>query len=89
MLTSVSYALVAVHATYVIRSVWIARKELRDCAWDTKVLYLIVAPVLTLAVDLLEATDRLFWAPAQRPATGSVSKRSHRGRTGSPQLKPT
>ncbi len=52
---------------YVARALWIARREWGACRTDTKVLYLIVAPPLTLAVDLLAVTDRLFWS--RRAAT--------------------
>lgn len=52
----------ALVAFYVGRSLWIARREWRHCSTDTKVLYLLVAPALTLAVDILELTDRLFWS---------------------------
>lgn len=61
----------ALAAFYVGRSLWIARREWPECATDTKVLYLLVAPVLTFAVDILEVTDRLFWRPsARRPVHG-------------------
>lgn len=64
----------ALVAFYVGRSLWIARREWHQCATDTKVIYLLVAPALTLAVDVLSVTDRLFWsrasaktAPARKP----------------------
>jgi hypothetical protein len=78
-LLSGSTVLLAIAAFYVGRSLWIARRELPQCATDTKVLYLLVAPPLTLAVDLLSVTDRLFWSrwhakrfdrrPAHRPVS--------------------
>lgn len=55
-------ALLVLIAFYIGRSLWIARHDWRNCATDTKVLYLLIAPVLTFAVDLLEVTDRLFWS---------------------------
>lgn len=58
---SLLLALVVLVAFYVGRALWIARHEWRHCATDTKILYLLVAPLLTLAVDLLALTDRLFW----------------------------
>lgn len=61
-LLSGSTFFLALAAFYVGRSLWIARREWRDCAADTKVLYLLVAPPLTLAVDVLEVTDRLLWS---------------------------
>jgi len=63
---------------YVARSLWIARREWSECATDTKILYLMVAPPLTLAVDVLQATDRLFWRRAARKAA-SRSPASNRG----------
>lgn len=56
------FALLAVIVFYIGRALWIARHEWRYCGTDTKVLYLLVAPILTLAVDLLALTDRLFWS---------------------------
>jgi hypothetical protein len=60
--------LLALVGFYVVRSLWIARREWPECATDTKVLYLVVAPPLTLAVDVLQATDRLFWHRSGRKA---------------------
>lgn len=57
-------------AFYVGRALWIARREWAQCSLDTKILYLLVAPPLTFAVDILEFTDRLFWSrqgKTQRP----------------------
>lgn len=67
-LLSGSTFLLAIAAFYVGRSLWIARREWSHCALDTKILYLLVAPPLTLAVDLLEVTDRLFWSSRHAPA---------------------
>jgi len=61
-LLSGSTILLAVLIFYVGRALWIARREWPSCRTDTKVLYLLVAPPLTLAVDLLEVTDRMFWS---------------------------
>lgn len=58
---TVLLALLALIVFYVGRALWIARHEWRHCGTDTKILYLLVAPILTLAVDLLALTDRLFW----------------------------
>ncbi|WP_439541477.1 hypothetical protein [Hyphomicrobium sp.] len=55
------------------RSFWIARREWPECATDTKVLYLMVAPPLTLAVDVLQVTDRLFWRRAARKAASRAA----------------
>ena len=70
--------ILALAAVYVARSLWIARREWSECATDTKMLYLMVAPPLTLAVDVLQATDRLFWRRAVRKA-GSRPHASYRG----------
>lgn len=59
--SSLLLALLALIVFYVGRALWIARHEWRNCGTDTKILYLLVAPILTLAVDLLALTDRLFW----------------------------
>ena len=74
LLLSGSTILMALMAFYVGRSLWIARNEWSECAADTKVLYLLVAPPLTVAVDILEVTDRLFW---RRPARYATAKRPH------------
>lgn len=54
--------LLALVVFYVGRALWIVRHEWRQCRADTKILYLLVAPPLTLAVDVLALTDRLFWS---------------------------
>lgn len=77
--------LVALVAFYVGRSLWIARREWPECATDTKVLYLIVAPPLTLAVDVLEVTDRMFWRRSARRAQARRAG-SHRGQQRDMQL---
>ena len=61
-LLSTSGLLLLLATFYVGRALWIARREWPHCSADTKILYLLVAPALTLAVDLLEFTDRLFWS---------------------------
>ena len=68
-LVSGSTILIAIAVFYIGRSLWIARREWAHCAADTKMLYLLVAPPLTLAVDILEVTDRLFWSRRYAPAT--------------------
>lgn len=66
-LLSGSTLIVALIAFYVGRALWIARREWPTCRADTKILYLLVAPPLTLAVDLLSVTDRLFWSGTRKP----------------------
>ncbi|HEX2843400.1 hypothetical protein [Hyphomicrobium sp.] len=62
LLLSGTTLLAALAAFYMGRSIWIARRELPGCRLDTKVLYLLVAPPLTLAVDILQFTDKLLWS---------------------------
>lgn len=77
-LLSSSTLILALAAFYVGRSLWIARREWSQCGTDTKILYLLVAPILTLAVDLLELTDRLFWS-RKRGAQPARSRGPARG----------
>lgn len=77
-LLSGSTVLLLLAAFYIGRALWMVRREWPQCATDTKILYLLVAPVLTLAVDVLEVTDRLFWSrnrdkPATRAKTASAA----------------
>jgi len=73
-----STLILALVVFYIGRALWIARREWAQCGTDTKVLYLLVAPPLTLAVDLLELTDRLFWS--RREAVLPSSRVPHRSR---------
>lgn len=79
ILLSGTTLILALAAFYLGRALWIARREWPQCSLDTKVLYLLVAPLLTFVVDVLEVTDRLFWnrdgktrQPARRPVQGRV-----------------
>lgn len=77
LLLSGSTLLLALAAFYIGRSLWIARREWAECRADTKILYLLVAPPLTLAVDILEFTDRLFWSgttPLKRKHAPGVTR---------------
>ncbi len=65
-LLSAPTLILALAAFYIARSLWIARREWAQCRTDSKILYLLVAPPLTAAVDLLEVTDRLFWSREDR-----------------------
>lgn len=69
-------ALLVLIVFYVGRSLWIARHDWRNCGTDTKVLYLLIAPALTLAVDLLEVTDRLFWSGRKDAQKRAPSRRT-------------
>jgi hypothetical protein len=73
-LLSTSSLLLLLAAFYVGRALWIARREWPQCGADTKILYLLVAPALTLAVDLLEFTDRLFWSGLSKPVPARRAK---------------
>lgn len=77
-LLSGSTLILALAAFYVGRALWIARHEWPQCRTDTKILYLLVAPLLTFAVDLLAFTDRLFWSPqaSARPVRARARSRS-------------
>jgi hypothetical protein len=79
-LLSGSTLILGLAAFYIGRALWIVRREWPHCRTDTKVLYLLVAPLLTLAVDLLEFTDRLFWSRQEK--TRSLRSRPARRRTG-------
>jgi hypothetical protein len=83
LLLSGSTLLIALVAFYIGRSLWIARDAWPQCRTDTKVLYLLVAPVLTFAVDLLAFTDRLFWS-----GTPTRSQSSPRAKAALVQLRP-
>ncbi len=85
-LLSGSTLILVLAAFYVGRSLWIARREWPQCSTDTKVLYLLVAPLLTLAVDVLEVTDRLFWSG--RKGKPQVAKRMVKAPLGVIPLRP-
>lgn len=51
---------------YTGRALWSARKAWPGLTADTKAFYLLVAPPLILALDILIVTDRLFYWPADR-----------------------
>lgn len=69
-------AVLTLFVFYVARSLWIARHEWKNCGPDTKLLYLLVAPALTFAVDILEFTDRLFWSGQEKPAPRRPRRRT-------------
>ena len=76
LLLSGTTFILALVVFYVVRALWIARREWGACRTDTKVLYLLVAPLLTLAVDLLEVTDRLFWSRRDARRAARVAPKS-------------
>ena len=55
------WAIAFLWAIYCARAVWIARKQWSRYETDVRLFYLLVAPLLTLATDILLITDRLFW----------------------------
>lgn len=73
-------------AFYIGRALWIARREWPHCHTDTKVLYLLVAPILTLAVDILEFTDRLFWSGHSEQKRPALARSASRGRHLRPKM---
>jgi hypothetical protein len=46
---------------YTGRAWWIARHDWRSYDSDTKCFYLLVSPLLILAIDVLTITDRIYW----------------------------
>ncbi len=62
-LLSMTFLLPAVWLAYTVRAYWVARDEWKAFSPDTKAFYLMVAPPLTLAVDLVMLTDRIFYSP--------------------------
>ncbi|MGE0024532.1 MAG: hypothetical protein AB7S70_12985 [Hyphomicrobium sp.] len=77
VLLSAPTLLLALAAFYVGRSLWIARHVWSECGADTKILYLLVAPPLTFAVDVLEVTDRLLWSRTEaKPARARARPRT-------------
>ncbi|WP_139247951.1 hypothetical protein [Hyphomicrobium sp. CS1GBMeth3] len=70
-LLSGSVLLLALIVFYIARALWIARHEWGQCRADTKILYLLVAPLLTLGVDVLTFTDRLFWSRNEKDGAQS------------------
>lgn len=51
---------------YTVRAFWSARREWPNLTADTKAFYLLVAPPLILALDILVVTDILFYWPVSR-----------------------
>jgi hypothetical protein len=62
-LLSMTFLLPAVWLGYTARAWWVVRDEWKQFTPDTKAFYLMVAPPLTLAVDLVMLTDRIFYSP--------------------------
>jgi len=68
----------ALAGSYAARAVVLARNDWPTWRTDTKLLYLLVAPILTFAVDLLQITDRLLWrrpSPVPPRRDGQALKR--------------
>ncbi len=57
----------AVWIAYTTKAWWVARRDWSQYSFDTKAFYLIVAPPLTLALDLLMITDKVFYSPGGEP----------------------
>ena len=58
-----TWLLPAVWFAYTAKAWWVARHNWCQYSSDTKAFYLIVAPPLTLALDLLMITDKVFYSP--------------------------
>ncbi len=63
---SLAWSLPVIWLVYIVRAVWAARRQWREYPPDTKAFYILVAPLLTLALDLFVLSDRLLYAPAKR-----------------------
>lgn len=62
-LLSLTCLIPVVWVAYTVRSWVVARESWDQFSADTKAFYLLVAPPLTFALDLLVLTDRLFYWP--------------------------
>jgi hypothetical protein len=62
-LMSMTFIIPAVWLGYTLRAWWRARREWAAFSTDTKAFYLLVAPPMTLALDVVMLTDRLFYLP--------------------------
>ena len=56
----------AIWFAYTARALWTVRSQWSHLTADTKAYFLMVAPPLTLALDLLMITDRLFYSPERK-----------------------
>lgn len=66
-LISLAAVLPLVWLGYTIRAWWVARHEWSRFPSDTRAFYLLVTPPMTIALDLLLVTDRLFYWPGRAP----------------------
>ena len=60
---SMTWIVLAIWFAYTARALWTVRSQWSHLTDDTKAFFLMVAPPLTLALDLLMITDRLFYSP--------------------------
>lgn len=51
---------------YAVRAWWVARGEFAQLPLDTKAFYVLVTPPLSLALDLIMLSDKLFYSPGRR-----------------------
>lgn len=63
MLIVLAWFVPATWLVYTGKAWWVARHEFSRLPGDAKLFYLLVAPPLTLALDVLFFTDRLFYRP--------------------------
>lgn len=79
----VIFAVFLVWTVYLARARWAARRDWHKYSRDTRLLYLAIAPALTLAVDLLIVSDRYFWgAPPKTSRARKMSGAGQRPQTG-------
>ena len=62
-LLSMTWIVLAIWFAYTVRALWTVRRQWSHLTADTKAFFLMVAPPLTIALDLLMITDRLFYSP--------------------------
>lgn len=64
---SLTFIVPVVWLMYTLKARWVARAEWTQYSPDTKAFYLLVAPPITFALDVLMVTDRLFYRPGALP----------------------
>ena len=74
-LLSLTFVIPVVWLAYTARAWWAARGEWERFSSDTKAFYLLVAPPITLSLDLFLFTDRLFYWPKASSAVAGLRRR--------------
>ena len=78
-LLSMTCVFLAIWFSYTARALWTVRSQWRHLTADTKAFFLMVAPPLTMALDLLMITDRLFYSTERHPRQPRERKVIRRG----------